>query len=145
MPDKDLQVAQAIASKLRLIRGAVDVHLQQITNAPEFFVKVDRRAGPELGLTEQQIATDMNVSLSGSFQVSPNFWSDPQTGIPYQVWVQTPEYRNDTLTAITNTPLLISAGTRPRAQRLAAFFQRRDVEARQRADRLEPRQHAADL
>ena len=64
-------------------------------------------------MNEQQIATDMNVLLSGSFQVTPNFWADPKTGIPYQVWVQTPEYRNDTLTAITNTPLLISAGTSP--------------------------------
>jgi multidrug efflux pump subunit AcrB len=109
--DKDLAVAQTIASKLRLVRGAVDVHLQQITNAPEFFVQVDRQRAFELGLTEQQIAADLNVSLSGSFQVSPNFWSDPQTGIPYQVWVQTPEYRNDTITSITNTPLLISVGT----------------------------------
>ncbi|WP_158928610.1 efflux RND transporter permease subunit [Acidisphaera sp. S103] len=110
-PAKDLQVAQTIASKLRLVRGAVDVHVQQITNAPEFFVQVDRQRAAELGLTEQQVATDMNVSLSGSFQVSPNFWSDPQTGIPYQIWVQTPEYRNDSMTSLTNTPLLISAGS----------------------------------
>jgi multidrug efflux pump subunit AcrB len=109
--DKDLQVAQTIAGKLRQVRGAVDVHIQQITNAPEFFVQVDRQRAMELGLTEQQVATDLNVSLSGSFQVSPNFWGDPQTGIPYQVWVQTPEYRNDSLTSITNTPLLISAGS----------------------------------
>jgi multidrug efflux pump subunit AcrB len=109
--DKDLQVAQAVAARLRRVRGAVDVHIQQITNAPEFFVRVDRQRAAELGLTEQQVATDLNVSLSGSFQVSPNFWADPNTGIPYQVWVQTPEYRNDSLTALTNTPLLISAGT----------------------------------
>jgi multidrug efflux pump subunit AcrB len=109
--DKDLQVAQTIAAKLKRVRGAVDVHVQQITNAPEFFVQVDRQRAAELGLTEQQVATDLNVSLSGSFQVSPNFWTDPQTGIPYQVWVQTPEYRNDSMTAINNTPLLISAST----------------------------------
>jgi multidrug efflux pump subunit AcrB len=113
--DKDLQVAQTIASKLRLVRGAVDVHVQQITNAPEFFVQVDRQRAAELGLTENQIATDMNVSLSGSFQVSPNFWSDPVTGIPYQVLVQTPEYRNNSITSLTNTPLLTSAGTSPGA------------------------------
>jgi multidrug efflux pump subunit AcrB len=108
---KDLQVAQTIASKLRLVRGVADVHVQQITNAPEFFVQVDRQRAAELGLTENQIATDMNVSLSGSFQVSPNFWSDPVTGIPYQVLVQTPEYRNNSITSLTNTPLLMSAGT----------------------------------
>jgi len=105
----DLQVARAIASKLRLVRGAVDVHLQQITNAPEFFARVDRQRASELGLTEQQVATDLNVSLAGSFQVNPNFWADPQTGIPYQVWVQTPEYRNDSLQALNNTPLLVSS------------------------------------
>jgi multidrug efflux pump subunit AcrB len=107
--DKDLQVAQTIASRLRLVRGAVDVHIQQITNAPEFFAKVDRQRAMELGLTEQQVATDLNVSLSGSFQVSPNFWADPKTGIPYQVWVQTPEYRNDSLGTLNNTPLLASS------------------------------------
>ncbi|HEY0422225.1 MAG TPA: efflux RND transporter permease subunit, partial [Rhodopila sp.] len=108
---KDLQVAQAIANKLRMVRGAVDVHIQQITNAPEFFVKVDRQRAAELGLTEQQVASDLNVSLSGSFQVSPNFWTDPKTGIPCQVWVQTPEYRNASIDALANTPLLISAGS----------------------------------
>jgi multidrug efflux pump subunit AcrB len=106
--DKDLQAAQTIASRLRLIRGAVDVHIHQITNAPGFFARVDRQRAMELGLTEQQVANDLNVSLSGSFQVSPNFWSDPKTGIPYQVWVQTPEYRNDSLGALNNTPLLVS-------------------------------------
>jgi multidrug efflux pump subunit AcrB len=111
--DKDLQVAKAIAAKLKRVRGAVDVHVQQITDAPEYFVQVDRQRAAELGLTEQQVATDLNVSLSGSFQVSPNFWSDPVSGIPYQVWVQTPEYRNDSITSLTNTPLLISAGSRP--------------------------------
>jgi multidrug efflux pump subunit AcrB len=105
----DLAVANDIVRKLRVVPGAVDVHLQQITNAPEFFVNVDRERAAEMGLTESQIATDMNVSLSGSFQTSPNFWSDPKTGIPYQIWVQTPEYRNDSISAINNTPLLIAS------------------------------------
>ncbi len=112
---KDRAVAREIERKLRSVRGAVDVHLQQITDAPEFFVNVDRKRASELGLTEQQIATDMNVSLSGSFQVSPNFWSDPQTGIPYQIWVQTPEYRNSSIDALENTPLLASATATPAA------------------------------
>nr|WP_294505746.1 efflux RND transporter permease subunit [uncultured Rhodopila sp.] len=129
---KDLQAAQTIASRLRLVRGAVDVHIQQITNAPEFFAKVDRQRAMELGLTEQQVANDLNVSLGGSFQVSPNFWADPKTGIPYQVWVQTPEYRNDTLGALSNTPLLASASpTGPSALQLlsnVATMQRGSLE-----------------
>ncbi|GJE58593.1 efflux RND transporter permease subunit [Methylobacterium trifolii] len=105
--EKDLAVAQGIAARLKETRGAVDVHLHQIVGTPQFFVDVDRRLASELGLTQQQVAQGLNVSLAGSFQVTPNFWSDPKTGIPYQLWVQTPEYRNDSLTALRNTPLLV--------------------------------------
>lgn len=107
---KDLEVAQNIVRRLKAVRGAVDVHLHQIVGTPQFFVDVDRRLASELGLTQQQIAQGLNVSLSGSFQVTPNFWTDPKTGIPYQLWVQTPEYRNDSLTALQNTPLLVNGG-----------------------------------
>nr|USU30620.1 efflux RND transporter permease subunit [Methylobacterium sp. OTU13CASTA1] len=107
---KDLEVAQNIVRRLRATRGAVDVHLHQIVGTPQFFVDVDRKLASELGLTQQQIAQGLNVSLSGSFQVTPNFWTDPKTGIPYQLWVQTPEFRNDSLTALENTPLLVQGG-----------------------------------
>jgi multidrug efflux pump subunit AcrB len=108
---KDLEVAKHIEARLRNVRGAVDVHIQQITDAPEFFADVDRQKAGEIGLTEQQIANTLNVSLAGSFQVTPNFWADPKTGIPYQLWVQTPEYRNNSLTDVGNTPLFVSTAT----------------------------------
>ncbi|KAB1073908.1 efflux RND transporter permease subunit [Methylobacterium planeticum] len=109
--EKDLATAQNIVRRLKETRGAVDVHLHQIVGTPQFFVDVDRRLASELGLTQQQVAQGLNVSLSGSFQVTPNFWTDPKTGIPYQLWVQTPEYRNASLTALQNTPLLVQGAS----------------------------------
>ncbi len=106
--DKDLAVAQQVVARLRGVRGAVDVHLQQIVDAPQFFVDVDRIRAAQLGLTEQQIANNINTSLSSSFQVSPTFWTDPVSGIPYQMAVQTPEYRVQALSDVENTPLLVS-------------------------------------
>jgi multidrug efflux pump subunit AcrB len=111
--DKDLEVAKHIERRLRNVRGAVDVHIQQITDAPEFFADVDRQMAGEIGLTEQQIANTLNISLAGSFQVTPNFWADPKSGIPYQLWVQTPEYRNNSLTDVGNTPLFVSTAANP--------------------------------
>ncbi len=107
--EKNLEVAQTIVRRLRETKGLVDVHLQQIVNVPQFYVDVDRRLASELGLTEQSVAQNMNISLSGSYQVTPNFWPDPKTGIPYQLWVQTPEYRNSSLTDLRNTPLFVRA------------------------------------
>jgi hypothetical protein len=34
---------------------------------------------------------DLNVSVSSSVQVTPNFWTDTKNGIPYYFAVQTPE------------------------------------------------------
>ena len=107
--DKDLAAARRIEARLKETAGLVDVHLHQIVDQPQFYVDVDRRLASELGLSQSQVAQSLNVSLSGSFQVTPNFWTDPKTGIPYQLWVQTPEYRNDSLTALQNTPLFARA------------------------------------
>lgn len=106
--ENNRRVALALLPRVKAVRGAVDVHLHQIVDSPSFFVNVDRVRAAQLGLTEQQIANDMNTSLSSSFQVSPNFWADPKTGIPYQVAVQTPEYRLSSMSDLENTPLMLS-------------------------------------
>jgi len=106
--ENNRRVALALLPRVKAVRGAVDVHLHQIVDAPSFFVDVDRVRAAQIGLTEQQIANDMNTSLSSSFQVSPNFWADPKSGIPYQVAVQTPEFRLSSMSDLENTPLMLS-------------------------------------
>ena len=105
---KDLAVAKDIVHRLSLTTGVVDAHLQQIVDAPEFYTKVDRERAEELGLTETQVADDINVAMSGSFQVKPILWTNPKTGIPWELWVQAPEYRLDTLGKVENTPLQLA-------------------------------------
>ena len=104
-PDVDLAAARRLEKRLKGVPGLVDVHIQQITDAPEFLADINRQRALELGLTERDVANQVNVSLSGSFQVAPNFWTDPKTGIPWQLTVQTPEYRADTLNMVENTPI----------------------------------------
>ncbi len=105
---KDLAVAQDIVHRLSLTHGVVDAHLQQIVDAPEFYTKIDRQRAGELGLTETAVADDINIAMSGSFQVKPILWTDPKTGIPWELSVQAPEYRLDTLDKVGNTPLVLS-------------------------------------
>ncbi len=104
-PDIDLAAAKRLERRMKSVPGLVDVHIQQITDAPEFLADINRQRALELGLTERDVADQVNISLSGSFQVSPNFWTDPKTGIPWQLTVQTPEYRADTLNMVENTPI----------------------------------------
>ena len=107
----DLKVAQSLVTQIKRVKGAVDVHLHQIVDAPEFFGTIDRNMASEIGINAQNIANSINVSLSGSYQIQPNFWSDPKTGIPYQLWIQTPEYRTDSLNDVKTTPILVTSNS----------------------------------
>jgi multidrug efflux pump subunit AcrB len=104
----NLRVAEQIQRRLAAIPGLVDVHLQQEVNAPDFYASIDRARATELGLNATQIATNINTSLSSSRQVSPNFWTDPTSGIPYYLAVQTPEREASSINELLNTP--VSAG-----------------------------------
>ena len=104
----NLLVAKELRQRLAAIPGIVDAHLQQEVDGPAFFADIDRTRAAALGLNASTIATNINVSLSSSEQVSPNFWTDPVSGIPYYIAVQTPEYKIDSLNALANTPVSTS-------------------------------------
>jgi multidrug efflux pump subunit AcrB len=101
----NLQVARQLLQRVANIPGIVDAHLQQETDGPAFYAMIDRTRAAQLGLNASTIATNINVSLSSDVQVSPNFWTDPASGIPYYLAVQTPEYRVNSLNALGNTPV----------------------------------------
>jgi multidrug efflux pump subunit AcrB len=109
------QLAYKLLEKLKSIPGAVDLHVQQPYDYPEINVDVDRSKAQLLGLTEQNVANNMLISLSGSFQTTPSFWIDPTTGTQYNVVSQTPQYLLSSLNDLGNTPLSRTMGSVPAA------------------------------
>ena len=104
----NLHIARQLRRRIAAIPGVADTHLQQEVNAPAFFAAIDRTRAAQLGLNASQIATNLNVSLSSSEQVTPNFWTDPRNGIPYYLAVQTPEPQAASLNALGDTPVSAS-------------------------------------
>jgi CzcA family heavy metal efflux pump len=98
-------VAEQIANRMRHVPGAVDVHVQQLMNGPAIDLNIDRSRAKEVGLDQQDVARNLLVSLSGSFQTSPSYWLNPENGVTYSVAVQTPDYRLDSVQALMNTPV----------------------------------------
>ena len=102
------EIAQQIANKMRHIPGAADVHVQQLLSLPTLHMDIDRTRVTQVGLTARDVAQSVLVSLSGSFQTSPNFWLNPRNGVTYQMAVQSPQYRmtsmQDLMTIPVNSP-----------------------------------------
>jgi CzcA family heavy metal efflux pump len=110
-------IAQRIANQLRHVPGAVDVHVQQLLDNPTLHLDVDRVRAGQVGLTERDVAQNLLVSLSSSFQTAPTFWLNPKNGVSYNLAVMSPQYKVDTLQALMNTP--VNGGNTPAPQVLS--------------------------
>ena len=97
--------ADQLMNQLKFVPGAVDLRIQQPFNYPKLHIDVDRTKASQIGFTQRDVATNLLVSLSGSFQTSPSFWVDPNTGVSYQIATQTPQYRVNTVQDIENIPI----------------------------------------
>ncbi len=106
----NLKVAKKLQQEMAKIPGIADVHIHQITDYPTLQVDVDRVEASELGLTQQSVTGSVLVSLSGTTQVTPNYWVNPQNRVNYVLAVQTPPDRISTVDALMSTPIINGIG-----------------------------------
>ena len=104
--------ADSLLEKIRYVPGTADLRIQQPFDQPKFNVAVNRTKAQEVGLSERDVAQNLLISLSGSFQTSPTYWLDPDSRVSYSIAAQTPQYRMDTLQDLQNIPM---TGTNPAA------------------------------
>jgi multidrug efflux pump subunit AcrB len=102
------KIAQKLAERISRIPGAADVHVHQVVNQPEIALNVDRAKAAQLGLTEHDVSTNMLISLSGNSTLAPAFWLNWSNGVNYNIGVQTPQYKVDSLDALLRTPVSVA-------------------------------------
>lgn len=115
-PAKNYQIAQDIKREIQKIPGAVDVCVHQVVNAPQYIYNVDRTRANQMGLTQRDVSNSLLVNLSNSFQVSPNFWLNPQNGVNYNLAAYTPQYRIRSLDDVRIMSITPQAGEQADAQ-----------------------------
>jgi multidrug efflux pump subunit AcrB len=103
--EKNFEAAHQVAERLRAIPGAVDVHVQQVLDGPRLQLNVDRALALETGMSQSNVAQSLLISLTGSGSTNTNFWLNPKNGVSYQVAVQMPEHKVDSIGALQNIPV----------------------------------------
>ncbi len=88
----DRAFADTLLEQLKQVPGMVDLRIQQVFDQPRLHIDVDRTKAEEAGFTQRDVAQNLLISLSGSFQTSPTFWLDTLTGVTYNIEAQTPQY-----------------------------------------------------
>jgi CzcA family heavy metal efflux pump len=105
--------AARLLQEMRQVPGAVDLRIHQAFDQPRLNIMIDRTKTNEMGLTQKDVASNLLISLSGSFQTQPTFWLDPKNGVSYSVTTQTPQYNLDSLQDIENIPVTSGRGDAP--------------------------------
>ncbi|MDR3476461.1 MAG: efflux RND transporter permease subunit [Gammaproteobacteria bacterium] len=103
--ENNRRYANLFMERLRNVSGIVDTRTRQAYNYPELLVNVNRSLARELGFTQLDIASNMLISLSGSFQTQPTFWLSPANGVSYPIVTQAPQYAMDSLESLRNVPI----------------------------------------
>jgi multidrug efflux pump subunit AcrB len=104
-------LAEKMLNEVRYVPGAADARIQQPFDYPKMTVNVDRTRASDIGLTQANVAQSILVALSGSFQTTPNFYLDLKSGVTYNVAIQAPQYRLDSLAQLQSLPITGSTQT----------------------------------
>jgi CzcA family heavy metal efflux pump len=106
-------LAQQISNRMQNVPGTVDVHVHQMFEQPTLHLDVNRTRAQSVGLSQNDVAQSLLLTLSSSFQTNPSFWANPQNGINYTVAVQVPQYKIDSMDSLKNIPVSSTTATMP--------------------------------
>ena len=110
--EQDHALAEKILDQMSKIPGTTDLRIQQPFNLPRWTVDVDRVRAQQVGYSQNDIARDILVGLSGSGQTTPTFFLDPRTHVSYNVVVETPQYDVQNLQQLQSFPVAVNGSSR---------------------------------
>jgi CzcA family heavy metal efflux pump len=118
------QFADTLLEKARHVSGTSDLRIQQTFDQPRFHIDVDRTKAQEIGFSQREVASNILVTLSGSFQTAPTFWLNPKNSVSYSIATQTPQYRVQSLQDLENIPVTGTGNAPPSILASLASFSR---------------------
>jgi multidrug efflux pump subunit AcrB len=97
--------AERVKEKLTGIPVLRDVQFGQQLDYPTVNVAVDRERAGLMGVKMADVSRSLVTATSSSRFVVPNYWADPNSGVAYQIQVQVPQIRMNSLEDVKNIPI----------------------------------------
>ncbi len=88
---KQYKIAQELREKLKSVRGAADVRIQQAIDYPTVRIELDQQRMADLGISMQDASENILSATNGSDVLESQFWLDPVSGNHIYAGVTLPE------------------------------------------------------
>ncbi|MCC7499803.1 MAG: efflux RND transporter permease subunit [Bryobacterales bacterium] len=97
------QKLQVEAAKLPFLR---DLQFAQAVNYPTLDINVNRNRAGQFGLTMSDVVRSIVPATSSSRFTQPNYWRDPNSGNAFQIQVQLPQNRMQSVEDVGELPVM---------------------------------------
>jgi len=115
--------AEKIMATLKELPFLRDVQIAQTLDAPTVNVQIDRERAGLLGVDVEDVTRSLVAATTSSRFTAPVFWADPGTGISFNVQVQIPEEKTQSLEDLGNMTVTSKSGTPVLLRNLAKIEQ----------------------
>src|SRR5438105_8487029 len=115
------EFAEKVKAKLQHVATLRDVQFGQSLDYPTVDVSVDRERAGLMGIKMSEVSRSLVAATSSSRFVVPNYWADPNSGVAYQIQVQVPQARMNSVEEAENLPVLYRNGQGTLLRNLASI------------------------
>jgi len=117
----DYTFAAKLQTQLAKVNFLRDLQYAQEPAFPTLDITVDRERAGQYGLTMNDVVRSVVPATSSSRFTSPNYWRDPASGNAFQIQVQLPQNRMQSLDAVGDLPIMPSGAPEPRLAQVAVL------------------------
>jgi multidrug efflux pump subunit AcrB len=105
--------AGKVQRELAKVPALRDLAQSQPLDYPTIEVKVDRERAGQFGLTTYNVVHSLVAATSSSRFVDANYWRDPVSGNGFQIQVEIPQHRMQSLDEVRDVPVMAGGEGRP--------------------------------
>src|SRR5208337_750150 len=113
--------AQKVQSQMAKLSFLRDLQFAQEQNFPTLDINIDRDRAGQFGLTMADVVRSVVSATSSSRFIQPNYWRDPNTGNAFQIQVQLPQNRIQSVESVGDVPVMLDGHTEPRLINIAGL------------------------
>ncbi|MEO8052567.1 MAG: efflux RND transporter permease subunit [Acidobacteriota bacterium] len=102
----DYAYAQKIHAQMAGLSFLRDLQFAQAVNYPTLDINIDRERAGQFGLTMADVVRSVVPATSSSRFTQPNYWRDPNSGNAFQIQVELPQNRMQSVDELGSVPVM---------------------------------------
>ena len=117
----DYTFARSLQTQLAKLSFLRDLQFAQDPGIPTLDIAIDRDRAGQFGLTMADVVRSVVPATSSSRFTQPNYWRDPASGNAFQIQVQLPQNRMQSVEDVASIPVMENGNPEPRLSGVATL------------------------